>query len=191
MINAYSIVKMVKRHVLRQPSTEKIDQGLANKPFTFFYKIAFLRKNFNKSYQQNSSLDPEVEFNSDRDVLRYIPRAMQISSFMPFPNMWLDSTGKSGLMGRLLSAWEMILMMGIMFLLVLKLPKKITQPAVLLCLSAVLIYFIGLGLVVTNGGALYRMRFCAWLLMGALCHASYFSVLVQNNGVEFKKANEE
>ena len=190
-INSYSIVKTVKRYIGVPVKSEMVDGELINKPFVFFYKIAFLRKKFTKSYQQNSSLDPHVEFNSDLDVVKYVPRALQISFFMPFPNMWLSSDGKTGRVGKLVSAWEMILMFIVFFLIIKNFSKvKKNSLLMILCLT-VLIYFIALGLVVTNGGALYRMRLCSWLLIGAIAHSSIFRDFSQDNHVKLEESNED
>jgi hypothetical protein len=182
---------MIDRHYNPQQDKSEVAESLKGKPFVFFYKVAFLRKNFIKSYSQNSNIDAQIEFNSDGDVLSYIPRAMQIGAFMPFPNMWFDEKGKSGRLGRIMSGWEMILMMCMMCWCIYKITKTKMSVAMICCIIVIAIYFLGLGLVVTNGGALYRMRLCSWLIIGALCHALSFRSFVQDDSVEFKIANEK
>ena len=190
-LNSYSIYKMVMRVIApEQMQSEKV--GIAvDKPFVFFYKVAFLRKNFIKSYDQVSGLDKHIQFNSDADVIAYIPRAIQIGLFMPFPNMWFEYEGKTGVLGKLLSAWEMVLMWFVMALVFYKLIVNKVNVETTLCLVIILISTLALGLVVTNGGALYRMRLSSWLVWGALCYALCFPALAQNNGIKLEVPNKK
>ena len=142
-----------------------------SKPFTFFYKIAHLRQKFISSYAQASCIDHHIHFENDADVINYLPRAAQISLCMPFPSMWFEGKGKTGLGGRLLSGYEMIFMWGCILGALIVAFQKYSNPAVIMLLIALSIISLALGLVVTNGGALYRMRFCCWLLWLALFYS--------------------
>jgi len=190
-INAYSVIKMINRSWTPEQVQTESAEGLINKPFTFFYKVAFLRKNFIKSYDQASSLDADVQFESDADVVAYVPRALQIGMFMPFPNMWFEHVGKTGLLGRMIAAWEMVLMSLLMLMVVFKALSGKMKLEMFLCLIAITISCLALGLVVTNGGALYRMRLSSWLIWGALCFALYFPSFTQNDSVKLKVSDKK
>jgi len=190
VINSNSIYKIALK-VMNQEISEVRDPELKDKPFTYFYKIASLRNDFIKSYQNASSLDHEVHFESDQDVIQYIPRALQISFFMPFPDMWFSNTGKTGKLGKILSAYEMVLIWSILCVLIYKSYHRRWTSAHLICLSAILISYLALGLVVTNGGALYRMRFASWLIWAALMFSFMQPFLSKHNSVKLEVANKE
>jgi len=167
LLNSGSIYNATLRLMGLSPQSV-LEDPLAQKPFVFFYKIAALRRDFIESYQQASSLDTEVQFESDVDVIAYLPRALSISFLMPLPNMWFEANGKTGLTGRLLSGLEMMLMwMLVLQTLVFFIFKKASM-AQWMCIAVILVHYTALGLVITNGGALYRMRFALWLVWIAL-----------------------
>jgi hypothetical protein len=191
-INSYSIYKMINRHLgLATATTSAIDNDLINKPFTFFYKIAYLRKNFIKSYDQPSNIDSHIQFNSDGDVIKYIPRALQIGLFSPFPSQWFQISGKTGQLGKIISAWEISLMCFVLFITIIKILKNKINNELLICLVVITITTLALGLIVTNGGALYRMRYSTWIIIGALFFALNRGPFFQNDSIKFKETNEK
>ena len=53
-------------------------------------RIVEARSEFKRQYESpGSNIDAEVHFNDSLDIVRYVPRAMVIGFFAPFPNMWL------------------------------------------------------------------------------------------------------
>jgi hypothetical protein len=144
----------------------------------WFYKLGLIRQRFSRNYDQASNLDREQRFERDVDVLLYAPRAMQLALFYPFPVDWVAKPGKTGRLGRWVAAWEMSLFWGLwvwatwsLISLWLRHRKDLWRFTTgewkrwmpiwiyaMLCLLA-------LGLVITNGGALYRMRWAFWALL--------------------------
>jgi hypothetical protein len=129
-------------------------------------RISFIRHKFLFLYPQGgSNIDSDVRFNSLADILLYLPRAMQIGLFAPFPDMWFARGMYVGRAGRLLSGFETLLIYLIEALAVVALwrRRRYTAPWFLALFS--LAGLLALGLVVPNLAALYRMRYGFWLLL--------------------------
>ena len=113
---------------------------------------------------RTSDIDSHVRFSGIGDMLRFLPRAVVIGFFAPFPNMWFDA-GSFGRAGRLLSGLETLAMY---FLYVATgicvWREKRNVPLWLLFLVAT-IGMMALGLVVVNAGALFRIRYVFWMLL--------------------------
>jgi len=108
-----------------------------------------------------SAIDNEVCFSQPSDVIRYIPRALQIGLFAPFPNMWLSRGTSVGARAmRLISGGEMfaayLLFPGIAFLLWSAGSRRWAMLAVL---AFVLPIIILMATAIPNVGTLYRMRY--------------------------------
>jgi hypothetical protein len=115
-----------------------------------------------------SNVDESVQFESWSDILRYLPRAMTIGFFAPFPNMWFAGGGLVGNVGRRLSGIEMILTYVIELFAVAGIWSKRRQLAAWLLAFIVTAGVTGLGLTVLNIGSLYRVRYPFWMLMVVL-----------------------
>lgn len=129
-------------------------------------RIGFLRHKFLFLYEgAGSNIDTDVEFQSLSDILLYLPRALMIGLFAPFPNMWFTSGTQVGLEGRLLSGFEtfLIYLIEILAAFAVWRHRKNLRPWLLLVI--ILMGAVALGLVVANVAALYRMRFGFWLLI--------------------------
>jgi len=136
-------------------------------PFTRLLKqIGQRRAGFQSGYAANrSTIDGEVRLLNVTDILRYLPRATAIGFLAPFPNMWLQVGGQAGRSGRLMSGLEMLLMY-VMYLSALVAlwfeRKRIPMWLIFTVASAGIV---GLGLIVANVGALYRLRYAFWILL--------------------------
>ena len=118
-----------------------------------------------------SNIDIDVRFHNIIDVVKYIPRAVLIGFLAPFPSQWFGDATIAGRASRLVAGLEMVvwyvLLVGFLYFLV-------TGPVDLYIRIWMLIYTLSLvlltALVVTNIGALYRMRFVYFLpiLIGGL-----------------------
>lgn len=181
-INISSIPKTLKRISFFEEtvlsSEEKFHESAK---LHFFSKIAGLRNEFIERYNQSSDLDQHIQFYSDSDVVRYIPRALQIANFMPFPSMWFQHEGKTGHVGRLISALEICFIWLILAILICTFPHWWKNPCYLMCIGLILVHYCALGCVIVNGGALYRMRYLCWLMimaMGIAQHSNlrYFKI---------------
>ena len=112
-----------------------------------------------------SAIDPDVRLKGRADVIRYLPRAAMIGFFAPFPNMWLDPGKEVGASGKVLSGLETLLTYAIECLALAGLWRARKELAAWLLFAFVLIGTIALGLVVSNVGALYRLRYSFWILI--------------------------
>jgi hypothetical protein len=135
-------------------------------------RLANARDLWIKKYPESgSNIDIDVRFHNIIDVVKYIPRAVLIGFLAPFPSQWFGDATTAGWAGRLLVGLEMvvwyILLVGFLYFLV-------TGPVDLNIRIWMLVYTLSLvlltALVVTNIGALYRMRFVYFLpiLIGGL-----------------------
>jgi len=135
-------------------------------------KISYLRERYIRRYPNaGTNIDTNVHFRSLADILAYIPRATLVGFLAPFPLHWFEDAKTAGRASRLVAGLEMVvwyvLLVGFLYFLV-------TGPVDLYIRIWMLVYTLSLvlltALVVTNMGALYRMRFVYLLpiLIGGL-----------------------
>jgi hypothetical protein len=135
-------------------------------------KISYLRERYIRKYPNaGTNIDTNVHFRSLADILAYIPRATLVGFLAPFPLHWFEDAKTAGRASRLVAGLEMVvwyvLLVGFLYFLV-------TGPVDLYIRIWMLVYTLSLvlltALVVTNIGALYRMRFVYFLpiLIGGL-----------------------
>lgn len=135
--------------------------------------LACARIGFSENYPvAGSNIDVDVRFSSAEDVVAYLPRALQISFFAPFPSHWFDNAVQpGGRIMRLLVIPEML----VLYLAVSGIVFALISPAVrvqtfLLLVFSILIVLVH-ALVVANVGTLYRMRYPSmliWILLGVV-----------------------
>ena len=134
--------------------------------------ISYLRKRYiNKYPDAGTNVDTDVHFRSLTDILAYIPRAATIGFLAPFPSHWFGTARTAGPASRILAGLEMmvwyILLPGFLYFL-------ITGPVAWQIRIWMLVYTVTLvvltSLVVTNIGALYRLRYVYFypILIGGL-----------------------
>ncbi|HKC65151.1 MAG TPA: hypothetical protein VKB86_16020, partial [Pyrinomonadaceae bacterium] len=129
-------------------------------------KIARFRDKFLEGYADaGSNIDTGMRFNSVGDIVRYLPRALAIGLFAPFPQMWFDEGKETGTGGRLIAGVETFVMYLFEFLAAFAFWKMRRRWEAWFLLLVVLIGVVSLALVVTNIGALYRMRYVYWMLL--------------------------
>jgi hypothetical protein len=135
-------------------------------------KVSYLRERYIRKYPNaGTNIDTNVHFRSLADILAYIPRATLVGFLAPFPLHWFEDAKTAGRASRLVAGLEMVvwymLLVGFLYFLV-------TGPVDLYIRIWMLVYTLSLvlltALVVTNIGALYRMRFVYFLpiLIGGL-----------------------
>jgi hypothetical protein len=128
--------------------------------------IAAARFDFNHSYPGSASLiDNDVYFNSFIDLLRYLPRAFAIGLWAPFPDMWVGAGTHVGSAGRLSSGAETLFMYLCELLALVALWRAPRCLANWLMLSIYTLGVTALGLIVSNVGALYRLRYLFVILL--------------------------
>jgi hypothetical protein len=127
-------------------------------------QIADRRAGFRFYKTHASDIDSEVRFYSTGDIVRFIPRALVIGFFAPFPNMWLQ-TGSFGIAGRLLSGLEMLVMYALYLAVGFCLWRERRNMKMWFLFLVAAIGMLALGLVVVNAGALFRIRYVFWMLL--------------------------
>ena len=133
-------------------------------------RIAARRAQFVKVYRgSGSSVDEEIVFRDTPDILRHLPRAAAVGLFAPFPSMWFARGESVGLGGRFLAGAETLLFYLAAALACAGAWRARREPAAWLLLSFALANVVALGLVVTNVGAIYRLRFPFAMLVLILC----------------------
>jgi hypothetical protein len=129
--------------------------------------IGTTRERFIYESRQNagSIIDAQVNFFSPTDVIKYIPRALEIGYLAPFPSMWLASGYNVGLAGRLLSGVEMAVTYMIEALACVFMWRRRRRLDAWLLFLTTTTGVLALGIVVVNLGTLYRMRYPFWILI--------------------------
>ena len=125
------------------------------------------RRRFTEGYPlAGSNIDTEVQFHSAADVVRYIPRALAIGLFSPFPNLWGESGVSPGadhmrLLAGIETVFSYLVIPGVLLLFIRRGSRGMTT---VLLIQAV-VPLIVLALIVSNVGTLYRMRYGYWQIL--------------------------
>ncbi len=112
-----------------------------------------------------SPIDEHVELRSAREIVEYLPRAAAIGFWAPFPDAWVSRGLNVGRVGRALAGVET----GVMYLFELLAVAAVILPP--RRLPAFLLFGIAalgvtaLGMVISNVGTLYRLRYSFWILL--------------------------
>lgn len=126
-------------------------------------QIGQRRVGFRNYRAQESNIDDDVRLASAGDVVEFIPRATVIGFFSPFPRMWVQA-GSYGSAGRLLSGAETLLMYFFYVAAAVCVWRNRRRLEMWLLFLVATMGTIGLGLVVVNAGALYRLRYVFWIM---------------------------
>ena len=117
------------------------------------------------------NIDTDVHFRSLKDILAYIPKAAIIGFLAPFPSHWIGVARTAGRASRILAGFEMmvwyILLPGFVYFLF----SGTVAPHIRIWMLVYTLTLVVLtSLVVTNIGALYRLRYVYFLpiLIGGL-----------------------
>jgi len=136
-------------------------------PFTrLLSQIQNRRAAFPNSYTaRGSNIDPDVSLRSVSDIIKYLPRAAVIGFLAPFPSMWIQVGGQAGRSGRLLSGLEMLLMYLMYGAALFALWSERRRLPMWLSFIVASVGIVGLGVIVANVGALYRLRYAFWMML--------------------------
>ncbi len=115
--------------------------------------------------QDGSRIDREVQFGGPMDIARYLPRATVVGLWAPFPNMWFSQGKQVGSSGRGLSGFEMSLTYVLEILALIGLWSRRRSLAAWFLFGFILLGCVALGLVASNVGALYRLRYPFWIMI--------------------------
>lgn len=113
---------------------------------------------------RESDIDGDVQFTDASDIVRFLPRATIVGFFAPFPRMWFE-TGTYGVAGRLLTGAETLVMYFLYLAVGVCVWRERRRSTMWLVFVTATAGLIGLGLVVVNAGALYRIRYVFWIMM--------------------------
>lgn len=127
-------------------------------------QIRHRRGGFRTYTAQESNIGSEVQFQDVGDILRFVPRAAVVGFFAPFPRMWFEA-GSYGTAGRAISGLETLAMYFLYVAVAFCLWRERRQIAIWLVFLTASAGLIGLGLVVVNAGALYRLRYVFWIML--------------------------
>lgn len=140
-------------------------------------QIGLMRQRFVTAYTSaGSNLDTDVQINGFGDAVRYLPRAVAIGLFAPFPRMWFTRGTKVGLTGRLVTGVEMLGFYLIFALACLCVFRERRNLLVWFLFGSSVFASVVLAYVVVNAGALYRMRYPYCILIILLAVAGLFSL---------------
>jgi len=149
-------------------------------------RITRIRHRSAKKYPDaGSNIDTDVAFTSKADIVRYLPRAVAIGLFSPFPNMWFTAGTQVGLKGRILCGLETALMYPLEILAALGFWYRRRKLTTWLLLLIVVAGLTALGLVIVNIAVLYRMRYVFWIMLVILSMEGARQILPK---LSFRKA---
>ena len=141
----------------------KLEKGIN----TLLASVLKAREGFRLGYKDSlSNIDTEIQLKNIKDLLNYLPRAIQIGFLSPFPSGWIIQGKTVGLVGRLISGVITIINYTLFIATFYCLwVEKESFKLLLLGFSLAIVMMIMLGMVVTNTGAVFRMR-TGFLLSG-------------------------
>jgi hypothetical protein len=155
------VFSLTRRPPAMNPAYQRLAGNLAVS--SIWGRIAIARKKF--IMEGGAMIDADVTFHSSTDVIKYIPRALEIGYLAPFPSMWFEGGYNVGRAGRLMSGIETTLTYLLEILACVFLWKNKEHFSSWLLLLTTMIGILALGLVVVNTGTLYRMRYPFWTLI--------------------------
>lgn len=131
---------------------------------TALKQISTRRAGFRFYHSRASDIDPEVQFSNTGAIVRFIPRALVIGFFAPFPYMWVEE-GNFGRATRIISGLETLAMYFLYIAVAVCVWRERRNQKMWLLFLVAAIGMLALGLVVVNAGALFRLRYACWILM--------------------------
>jgi len=112
-----------------------------------------------------SSVDKDVFFNSNADIIRYLPRAAEIGFFAPFPNTWFERGIRERSATWFLVGLETLAMYAIEIFACLTVWRSRRRLSLWLIVLIAAMGVVGLALVTVNIGTLYRYRYSFLILL--------------------------
>lgn len=130
----------------------------------------------NNALQANASsmIDVDVRPNNFVDVILYLPRAVQIAMFAPFPSKWFEKNGALRYVAVAETLIWYLLAPGVLFLLSAGFNKKLIGLLIfsLSCMAV-------LGFTIANVGSLYRVRYVflfVFIMAGVIGWQQFFDL---------------
>jgi murein biosynthesis integral membrane protein MurJ len=125
-----------------------------------------------------SQIDEDVTLSSVEDLVRYVPRALQITLFAPFPSKWFEKLTPT----RLVAVVEMLLWYAIAPGLLLAL-VRLRTPAVMAVIALSLAIMAVYGLTLANVGTLYRVRYPYLFLLMLIALAGWADLFLRRGWI--------
>lgn len=130
------------------------------------FRIGTLRSRFSASYPDaGSMIDRDAEIRDLSDLVAYLPRALVLGLWAPFPNTWFSAGHRIGNAGKLLSGCETLFIYVCQLMAIFALVRNPRQLSQWLLALLTVLGVTGLALIITNAGALYRFRYTFWILL--------------------------
>lgn len=155
---------------------------------TIVNQIAGRRAGFRFYTSQASNIYRDVQFHSTGDIVRFIPRALVIGFFAPFPKMWFQ-VGSFGRAGRLVSGAETLVMYFLYVAAGFSLCQNRRNVKMWFVFLIAATGMLALGLVVVNAGALYRIRYVFWMLLIVI--GSHYLTVFRTNLTKSRTSSSE
>ena len=141
------------------------------------------REGFIVSYPSaGSNIDTHYQITDLKGLLIYLPRAALVGFFAPFPDMWFVK-GNIGVSPRVLSGVEALLMYAVSVMALIGVWQARRKPATWYLVAVAGISLTTLGVVVTNIGALFRMRYAYWMILIVLGAGGFHHVVLPGTRV--------
>ena len=166
---------------MSNPLLQRANAALQNK----VNEVVASRKSYvDSNPTARSAIDKDVKFRNAWDIIVYIPRALQISLFAPFPGDWFKrGSFESNTFMRRISGVEMC----VVYFALSFLPFSIWFWKKRVELWVIMFFSLGVlliqGLIINNVGTLYRMRYGMLMILVALGMAGFIK-LIKNKCVE-------
>lgn len=143
----------------------KGDLREAGQPKYLAYVNAF-RYEFNSVYSDaGSNIDRDLYLASPTELFLYLPRAALIGCFAPFPDLWFSEGKSFGKAGRIMAGGETFFIYLLALFALIAVCRNYRSAYVWLKVLSIGVGTTALGLIVTNLGAIYRMRYAFWFLL--------------------------
>jgi hypothetical protein len=183
VISGGRVVDRYERFVARNPALGAVPPDAA--PWSkVAAQIGWARHVFIVAYPDaGSNLDADIELRTAGDVVKYLPRALQLGLLAPFPHMWFTAGAKVGLTGRLVTGAEMLGLYAMLILTVITLVRERSRLLVWFLFVTSALACTILALVVVNAGALYRLRY-PYFIPIVLLGARGLDVLITNRKMQ-------
>lgn len=125
--------------------------------------------------EAGSTVDGRVKFENPWDVIRYLPRALQVGFGTPFPSLWFQRGKFVGFWGRAVAGLETAFMYFASIFALFCIWKERKRAEVWLIAFFIICGSLLLGLVVTNAGAIFRYRYAFWMIIIILGSNSFLN----------------
>jgi hypothetical protein len=142
------------------------------------YALALSREQFRAKYPgAGTNVDMHVGFRSGSEILRYLPRAVEIAFLSPFPKDWIGAgTAPASSVMRKVAGVEMIAVYAALAFLPFALWRWRARPEAWVALLYPWGMMTILALVIPNAGALHRIRYGYMMVVVGLGVAGWFAV---------------